>query len=205
MRIEGDLQSRHRIITDAPPSEASVRTRPPPPHPAIITPISKSGLTQAPAEPPKMTFREIIREAGANSRFASRALIFSFRLAQRCNRILVLCTLARSLHRIVSLILRVELPPETAIAPGLRIERPFAIVIHPATRIGARCLLRHGVTLDARFDGDDMAPVIGNDVQFGPYCVAMGPVEVSDHAHVPPLSQLMQVRATSLAAAARDN
>jgi hypothetical protein len=214
MRTEGDLAarlnflSRHRRIGDTPapaldPQFAEAN------EPETLEPeaIILSGLPKpalAPLEPPKMTFAEIRKEVLANPRFASRLLIATYRLAQRCNRSVIRRALTHGLHRIVSLALRAELPPEAAIGPGLRIERTFCLIVHPATRIGPRCTLRHGVTLDARFAGDDQAPAVGNDVQFGAYCIAIGPVEISDNAHLPPLTQIHHTqRATSLAAQAR--
>jgi len=212
MRTQGALAasfgfSRHRSIDDSPAPTLD------PQFAEAIEPgtleaeaIVIDGLPRpalAPLDPPKMTFAEIRREVLANKRFASRLLISTYRLAQRCNKSVVRRAITHGLHRIVSLILRAELPPDAAIGPGLRIERTFCVIVHPATRIGARCVLRHGVTLDVRFEGDDQAPVIGNDVQFGAYCVAIGPVEVSDNAHLQPHSQVHYTqRATSLAAQA---
>jgi len=212
MRTQGALAAsfgfaRHRSIDDAPAPaldpQFAEADEPDTLEPQAITISSLLKPALAPLDPPKMTFAEIRREVLANKRFASRVLIASYRLAQRSNKSTVRRALTHGLHRVVSLVLRAELPPEAAIGPGLRIERTFCIIVHPATRIGARCLLRHGVTLDVRFEGDDQAPVIGNDVQFGAYCVAIGPVEVGDNAHLQPHSQVHHTqRATSLAAQA---
>ncbi|HEV7689557.1 MAG TPA: hypothetical protein VGO52_01985 [Hyphomonadaceae bacterium] len=212
MRAQGDLAaafgfSRHRSIDDAPAPtldpQFAEAIEPETLEPESITISSLLKPALAPLDPPKMTFAEIRREVLANKRFASRLLISTYRLAQRSNKSVVRRAITHGFHRIVSLILRAELPPDAAIGPGLRIERTFCIIVHPATRIGARCVLRHGVTLDVRFEGDDQAPVIGNDVQFGAYCVAIGPVEVSDNAHLQPHSQVHHTqRATSLAAQA---
>jgi hypothetical protein len=211
MRTQGALAtstgfSRHRSIGDAPAPtldpQFAEAVEPETLEPEAVV-IDGLPAALAPLDPPKMTFAEIRREVLANKRFASRFLITTYRLAQRSNKSVICRAITHTLHRVVSLILRAELPPEAAIGPGLRIERTFCIIVHPATRIGARCVLRHGVTLDARFEGDDQAPVVGNDVQFGAYCMAIGPVEISDNAHLQPLTQVHHTqRATSLAAQA---
>ena len=211
MRIHAGLAaqsqnaSRHRRIGDAPAAaldpQFAEAGEPETLEPETIVIAGAPKPALAALDPPKMSFADVRAELRANKRFASRLLIATYRLAQRCNKSVIRRAVTHGLHRIVSLALRAELPPEAAIGPGLKIERTFCIIVHPATRIGARCVLRHGVTLDARFDGDNEAPVVGNDVQFGAYCIAIGPVEISDHARLPPLTQIHHTqRATSLAA-----
>jgi serine acetyltransferase len=132
-----------------------------------------------------MSFDEIRAEVRANTRHSARMLVYTLRLAQRYRGRKIAGALSGLLHRAVSRALFCDIPPETAIAHGLRIERAFFIIIDPCVRIGARCLLRHGVTLSSE---GNAAPVIGHDVEFGCYAVVTGDAEVADGSRVKPLS-----------------
>jgi serine O-acetyltransferase len=85
----------------------------------------------------------------------------------------------------------IELLPATRVGPGLRIHHGGNIVINPDVRIGANCLLRHGVTLGNLSEGSP-SPVIGDDVEFGAYAQVLGPVRVGDGARIGALSLVLQ-------------
>jgi serine O-acetyltransferase len=99
----------------------------------------------------------------------------------------------------------VELPPETVVGPGLRIWHGGNIVIHPRSRIGADCLLRHGVTI-GNVDPNGPVPVIGDRVELGAYAQVFGDVTVGDDAKIGALSVVLQdvpAGATAVGAPAR--
>lgn len=55
------------------------------------------------------------------------------------------------------------------------------IIVHPQARIGADCVLRHGVTIGERREGGGV-PVIGDSVTFGAYTQVFGPIRVGSGA-----------------------
>jgi serine O-acetyltransferase len=77
----------------------------------------------------------------------------------------------------------IEIGAKTEIGPGLRIWHGQNLVINPATVIGARCVMRQGVTLGNLVPGG-ACPVIGDDVEFGTYAQILGGVTVGDGAKI---------------------
>ncbi len=77
----------------------------------------------------------------------------------------------------------IELLPATVAGPGLRIHHGGNVVINPDVRIGANCLLRHGVTLGNLEEGGP-SPVVGDNVEFGAYAQVLGGVHIGDGAKV---------------------
>ncbi|MEM1416586.1 MAG: serine acetyltransferase [Myxococcota bacterium] len=70
----------------------------------------------------------------------------------------------------------------TEVGENLHFVHAGGINIHPATRIGDRVGLMHGVTL--AMGVDEAAPVIGNDVFIGANASVIGGVTVGDGARV---------------------
>jgi len=92
---------------------------------------------------------------------------------------------------IVARMIGVEISPSTQIGPGLRMPHPHGIVLNPAVRIGARCLLRQNVTIGntTRRDGSEIGVAsVGDDVELGAGCVVVGRLHVGDHARIAALS-----------------
>jgi putative colanic acid biosynthesis acetyltransferase WcaB len=92
---------------------------------------------------------------------------------------------------VVARVIGVELPTGAQIGPGLKMPHPQGIVLNPAVRIGANCLLRHNVTIGnvTRRDGTEKGVAsIGDDVEFGAGCVVVGDIKVGDHARIAALS-----------------
>jgi serine O-acetyltransferase len=73
--------------------------------------------------------------------------------------------------------------PRGTCGPGLSIAHPGSIVINAEARLGARCRISQGVTIGATPAG---APVIGDDVFFGPSSQAIGPVVIGSGATLLP-------------------
>lgn len=77
----------------------------------------------------------------------------------------------------------IELPYSARIGRGVVIEHQGGIVVHGASVIGDRCIIRQGCTLGLRrLDALDDAPVLGAGVQLGAGAVVLGRVHVGDGA-----------------------
>ncbi|MCU1498272.1 MAG: putative transferase [Acidimicrobiales bacterium] len=88
---------------------------------------------------------------------------------------------------VVEWVLGVELPPATAVGPGLRIRHGQGLVVNPSSRLGADVLLRHGVTIGniRRGPGDVTAsPVVGDGVEIGANAVVVGPIRIGAGARI---------------------
>lgn len=73
--------------------------------------------------------------------------------------------------------------PRGTCGPGLSIAHPGSIVVNGQARVGARCRISQSVTIGATPAG---APVIGDDVFFGPSSQAIGPVVIGSGSTVLP-------------------
>lgn len=102
-----------------------------------------------------------------------------------------LLTLWWLVFRFVELGTGVSLPLGVHIGPGLRIWHFGNIFVLPGTTLGARCTLRQGVTLGNRH-ADDIAPTIGDDVEFGAYAQVLGPVHIGAGARIGAMSVVLQ-------------
>jgi serine O-acetyltransferase len=85
------------------------------------------------------------------------------------------------LYSAVRLVTGIDIPRTVEIGPRLMIHHFGGIIIHPQARIGADCVLRHGVTIGERREGGGV-PVIGDNVTFGAYTQVYGPVRVGSGA-----------------------
>ena len=81
------------------------------------------------------------------------------------------------IYRLIETLFGVSLPKSARIGPGLRIHHFGGVVIHQDVVIGARCTLRHGVTIGERVDGGPV-PVIDDDVDIGAYAQILGGVTI---------------------------
>ena len=95
---------------------------------------------------------------------------------------------------ITSLVLSVEFPATVHIGPRLRIFHLHGIVLHPRTRIGSDCVMRHGVTIGNRVDRDGRevgVATLGDHVDLGAGCAIVGDLHVGDHARVGALTVVL--------------
>ena len=107
------------------------------------------------------------------------------------------------LHRWACSVTHVELPKGARVGPGVRIFHSGPVVVHPDSVIGARCTLRHGVTIGERAEGGG-SPVIGDDVQIGAFAQVLGPVRIGDGARIGAMALVIDdMPAGSLALAPR--
>jgi serine acetyltransferase/GT2 family glycosyltransferase len=96
---------------------------------------------------------------------------------------------------VTSLVLSVEFPATVVIGPRLRIFHLHGIVLHPKTRIGADCVIRHGVTVGNRTtrSGEEIGTAsLGDQVDLGAGCAIIGDLHVGDRARVGALAVVLQ-------------
>lgn len=86
------------------------------------------------------------------------------------------------LYSVVRLATGIDLPRGARFGPGLLIHHFGGIIVHPGTRVGSGCTMRHGVTLGAR--AGTGAPVIGDNVTIGAYAQVLGDIVVGDGATI---------------------
>jgi serine O-acetyltransferase len=85
----------------------------------------------------------------------------------------------------------IDIPRTAEFGPGLLIHHFGGIIIHPQSRIGARCTLRQGVTIGSRRDGE-MPPQIGDDVEIGAYAQILGDIFVGSRTRVGALTLVLK-------------
>jgi serine O-acetyltransferase len=85
----------------------------------------------------------------------------------------------------------IELPPQTTVGPGLRIWHGGNLTINPNSRIGADCVLRHGVTI-GNLTPEGPTPTIGDRVQLGAYAQVLGGITVGDDARIGAMSVVLK-------------
>jgi len=138
---------------------------------------------------PRVTFCQLIRAdwiANQDS-IKGRFLMLSFRVASHLRRGLWLRWLGLPyliIYRLcVEWVLGVEIPPLTRIEKGFAIHHGQGIVVNNRVIIGEHCLIRQGVTLGNRSEGDPYGcPVIGNRVSIGANALVLGRLTVGDGA-----------------------
>lgn len=83
-------------------------------------------------------------------------------------------------HRFWSAVSGADIPLNAQIGGGLLLPHPNGVVIHPAARIGANCLIFQQVTLGTR--GDGKAPVLGDHVDVGAGARLLGGIAIGADA-----------------------
>jgi serine O-acetyltransferase len=83
-------------------------------------------------------------------------------------------------YSIIRLATGIDIPRGARFGPGLLIHHFGGIIIHPKAVVGARCVMRHGVTIGARDSSGP--PTIGDDVVIGAYAQVLGSITVGDGA-----------------------
>ena len=74
-----------------------------------------------------------------------------------------------------------SLPSRATIGPGIILLHTGAIYIHPATKIGANCVIGAQVVIGQSKMDDTRVPVIGNNVFIGAGAKIIGPITVGDN------------------------
>jgi serine O-acetyltransferase len=93
--------------------------------------------------------------------------------------------------RVTETLTGISIPKSAWVGPGLRIYHFGTIIVHANAQIGARCTLRHGVTIGNRVE-DGPVPVIGDDVELGAYAQVLGDVRIGRGATIGAMSVVLQ-------------
>jgi len=94
-----------------------------------------------------------------------------------------LCSIIYKWLKILSQILTgIDLPCETTVGRRLRIDHFGGVIISGDTVIGDDVILRHGVTLGLKHEGQRGAPTLGNRVEIGAGAKLLGPIVIGDGA-----------------------
>lgn len=121
-----------------------------------------------------------------------KSVILLYRLASYCvntHRVaLFLLFPVYVFYRIYTeFLLGLEIPPRLMIGWGLKIYHGQGLIVHGATKIGARCTLRQGVTIgnkttrEGRLTG---CPVIGDDVEVGAGAIIIGDIKIGNRVAI---------------------
>jgi serine O-acetyltransferase/putative colanic acid biosynthesis acetyltransferase WcaB len=140
---------------------------------------------------PQQTVRaDLLQDWRANRPdLRGRLVMVAFRLAHRASSNRhgawrVPATAYGLLYRlVVEWVLGIEIPWKTTIGPGTRLRHGVGLVVNDRSVIGARVLLRHGVTIGNAAAGGP-CPVIGDDVEIGAGAVVIGGISVGDGARI---------------------
>ncbi|WP_025098436.1 serine acetyltransferase [Burkholderia sp. A1] len=87
----------------------------------------------------------------------------------------------------VDWIMGIEIPVGTHIGKGFTLYHGTGTVINGYCTLGARCVMRHGVTIGNLLDADGApggVPSIGDDVEFGAHCTVLGAIRIGDRARI---------------------
>jgi putative colanic acid biosynthesis acetyltransferase WcaB len=135
--------------------------------------------------------RGVFQDWNANARNPKIQLaLLGFRIAQRIDRA---PRVVRGVgipflvfyRVVVEWLLGIELHWALEVGPRLRVYHGYGLVVNPASRIGADCVLRHTTTLGLRETADELpggAPRLGDRVEIGPHVVILGPITIGDDA-----------------------
>src|SRR3954447_12725754 len=93
--------------------------------------------------------------------------------------------------RVTETLTGISIPKSVPVGPGLKIWHFGNIFVHADSVIGARCTLRHGVTIGNREDGGP-APVLEDDVELGAYAQILGGIRVGQGARVGAMSVVLR-------------
>ena len=85
------------------------------------------------------------------------------------------------LFKFVQIITGIELPCEAEVGNNFVIDHFGGIVVSGYTKFGDNCRIRNGVTIGLRRIDEQLAPVIGNNVDIGAGAKLLGPIKIGDN------------------------
>lgn len=92
-----------------------------------------------------------------------------------------------SVYRRIQIRYNVDIPAQTRIGAGFKIEHIGGIVINPSVVIGKNCNIYNGVTLGKEKRGSRVGnPVIGDEVWIGANSVIVGAVHIGNDVMIAP-------------------
>ena len=84
------------------------------------------------------------------------------------------------LYRFYCILLGVDIPRRVKIGQNFKISHPIGIVINENTIFGDNCQIRQNTTIGNK-GYDNLAPIIGNNVNIGANVCIIGPVKIGDN------------------------
>lgn len=86
--------------------------------------------------------------------------------------------------KLIQIITGIEFPCEVSIGNNLRIDHFGDIIISGYVRFGDNCIVRNGVTIGLKNIGENVAPVLGNNVDIGAGAKILGPIKVGNNVKI---------------------
>ena len=87
------------------------------------------------------------------------------------------------LYKIVTeCVLGTEIHWRAKIGPSLRVYHGYGLVVNSGSILGARVVLRHGVTIGSKSESAVGAPVVGDDVDFGASAIVIGEITIGSRS-----------------------
>lgn len=75
----------------------------------------------------------------------------------------------------------IELPCEVDVGRGFRIDHQGGIVVSGYSSFGENCVIRNGVTIGISKQGENKAPVFGNNVDIGTGAKILGDIKIGNN------------------------
>lgn len=110
---------------------------------------------------------------------AGFAYMFWFRLCRSKN--VLIRTVARLMHRILSVRYQIQLPKETQVGPGLYLGHATGVIVNSTAKIGANCNLSPFTVIGSN---QGKAATVGDCVYIGPHVSIVEDVTIGDGAVV---------------------
>jgi serine O-acetyltransferase len=85
------------------------------------------------------------------------------------------------LFKFIQIITGIELPCEAEVGSNFVIDHFGGIIVSGYTKFGDNCRIRNGVTIGLRKIEEQIAPVIGNNVDIGAGAKLLGPIKIGDN------------------------
>lgn len=90
----------------------------------------------------------------------------------------------RALKVLSQIMTGIELPCEAAVGRRFRIDHFGGIIISGDARFGDDCVIRNGVTIGLRREGQRGSPTLGDRVDIGTGAVILGPIKIGNDVSV---------------------
>ena len=87
-------------------------------------------------------------------------------------------------YKAVQVLTGIELPCEVPVGKGFRIDHFGGVVVSGYARFGDHCVLRNGVTVGIKKEGQRKAPRFGNHVSIGAGAKCLGDITIGDNVDI---------------------